>query len=157
VQRLKWFAYALEHGGNASLACRYFGIARTTYMRWAGRFDPRDPLSLEEESRRPLRMREPETPPHVVALIRDIRTKQPLLGKEKIAETLRREYGVDVSASTVGRTIARYGFFFAGTPSHERKRAASSHTAFDRAPSDPVREDLGGASAYPLLPDPLAS
>jgi transposase len=153
VQRLKWFAFALEHDGNASLACRHFGIARTTYVRWAERFDPRDPSSLEEESRRPLRMREPETPPHVVALIRDLRVKHVLMGKEEISETLEREYGVRVSASTVGRTIARHGFFFAATPAHERKRAASNIDI-----PLPSSEQPGGASSFPLLPtDPIAS
>ena len=152
VQRLKWFAFALEHGDNASLACRHFGIARTTYVRWAGRFDPRDPSSLEEESRRPRRMREPETPPHVVALIRDLRVKHVLMGKEDIAETLQREYGVRLSASTVGRVIARNGFFFAATPAHERKRAASN--------SDiplPSSEQADDASPFLLPPEPIAS
>lgn len=152
VQRLKWFAFALEHDNNASLACRHFGIARTTYVRWADRFDPRDPSSLEEASRRPLHMREPETPPHVVALIRDLRVRDPLMGKEDIAETLHREYGVRVSASTVGRTIARHGFFFADTPAHERKRAASN--------SDiplPSSEQAGDVSPFLLPTDPIAS
>lgn len=153
VQRLKWFLFALEHDDNASLACRHFGIARTTYVRWAERFDPRDPSSLEEESRRPIRMREPETPPHVVALIRDARVKHVLMGKEEIAEMLQREYGVRVSPSTVGRTIARHGFFFASTPAHERKRAAANVDI-----PLPSSEQPGGASAFPLLPtDPIAS
>lgn len=153
VLRLKWFAYALEHGNNASLACRHFGIARTTYVRWAERFDPRDPSSLEEVSRRPRTVRAPETAPHVVALIRDLRVKHPLIGKEEISEILSREYGVRLSASTVGRTIARNGFFFADTKAHERKRAA--------ADSDiplPSSETSGGASAFTLLPpEPIAS
>lgn len=153
VQRLKWFAFALEHDGNASLACRHFGIARTTYVRWASRFDPRDPSSLEEESRRPRRVREPETPPHVVALIRDQRVKTPLMGKEEIASLLQARYGVAVSASTVGRTIARHGFFFADTPAHERKRAAAEIDV-----PLPSSESAGDAASFPILPsDPIAS
>lgn len=156
VQRLRWFCYALEHDGNVSLACRHFGIARSTYLRWARRFDARDVTSLEEESRRPKHVRMPETPPHVVALIRDLRMKQPLLGKEAIAEVLTAQYGIRVSASTVGRTIARYGFFFASTPSHEQKRSAGSRA--DLPPSSDSLSEPGGDPSFLLLPpDPLAS
>ncbi len=157
VQRLKWFAFALEHDGNVSLACRHFGIARSTYLRWADRFDAHDSSSLEDESRRPLRVREPETAPHVVALIKQIRERSPLIGKDDIAAMLAREYGVKISSSTVGRTIARYGFFFASTPSHERKRASALERPM-YAPAHDASDTLGGASAFPLLPtEPIAS
>ena len=153
VQRLKWFAYALEHDCNVSLACRHFGIARSTFLRWAERFDASDIRTLEDESRRPKRVRAPETAPHIVAMIRDIRLKQPLLGKDAIAELLRSEYGIDVSASTVGRTIARHGFFFASTASHEQKRA----TAPER-PLPTVADDDAQSSLSPIFPsEPLAS
>ncbi len=149
VQRLRWFAFALEHGGNVSLTCRHFAIARTTYLRWAERFDAHDESSLEEESRRPRHVRAPETAPHVVALIRQIRESQPLLGKDAIATLLQRDYGVRVSPSTVGRTIARHGFFFASTPSHEQKRAA---TPTQHMLPSAATDDQGGASPFPLLP-----
>ncbi len=153
VQRLRWFSFALEHDDNVSLTCRHFGIARSTYLRWSSRFNAHDIASLEEESRRPKHVRAPETAPHVVALIRQIREKQPLLGKDVIAAILLREYGVKVSASTVGRTIARHGFFFASTASHEQKRAS--------APSSPLStgsSEDAGASEFPMLPtEPIAS
>lgn len=156
VQRLRWFSYALEHGGNVSLTCRHFGIARSTYLRWAERFDARDERSLEEESRRPRTVRAPETPPHVVALIRTIRQEQPLVGKEALSEMLLRDYGMRVSPSTVGRTIARHGFFFAPTKSHERKRTAAPPSDAVRLPSDPTGE-FGGDPAFSILPEPIAS
>lgn len=155
VQRLKWFAFALEHDSNVSLACRHFGIARSTFLRWADRFDARDIRTIEEESRRPHSVRAPEIAPHVVALIRQIRTQQPLLGKDAIAAMLSAQYGIAISASSVGRTIARHGFFFASTASHEQKRSAapdafSSHVT---PPGDDAREAL-----TPLFPtDPIAS
>jgi hypothetical protein len=69
---------------------------------------------------------------------------------------LLRDYGMRVSASTVGRTIARHGLFFADTKAHEQKRAAANVSAFNRVPSDPTGESAG-ASAFPILPDPIAS
>ena len=150
VQRLKWFAFAAEHGGNASLTCRHFGIARSTFLRWAERFDARDIRSLEEESRRPKRVRTPEIAPHVVALIRQFREAQPLLGKDAIAAQLKAQYGIAISASSVGRTIARHRFFFASTPAHEQKRAS--------APATPSFGASGDEPLPPLLPtEPIAS
>ena len=46
IQRLKWFMYALEHDGNVSLVSRHFGISRSTFLRWAERFDAADPRTL---------------------------------------------------------------------------------------------------------------
>lgn len=158
VQRLKWFSYALEHESNVSLTCRHFGIARSTFVRWAKRFDARDVTSLEEESRSPHTVREPEIAMHVVALIRDIRLQHPLLSKDAIAELLKRQYGVSISASSVGRTIARYGFFFAATKSHEQKRQSAPLRDHFGAPSASDLEVSGTAAFSPLHPiDPLAS
>lgn len=147
VQRLKWFSYALEHDGNVSLTCRHFGIARSTFLRWAERFNARDIRTVEEESRRPHTVRAPETAPHVVALIRQIRQEHPLMGKDAVAALLRSQYGIDVSASTVGRTIARHGLFFAGTKTHEQKRSAAPSPL----PSARV-DDAAGSSPFPMLP-----
>ncbi len=158
VQRLKWFSFALEHGDNVSLTCRHFGIARSTYLRWAERFDARDVRTIEEESRRPHHVRAPETAPHVVALIRQIRQEQPLLGKDAISELLQRQYGMQVSPSTVGRTIARHGFFFAHTPSHEQKRATAPHTDTLHAPTAPTGDAAGDSTFPPIFPiEPIAS
>ncbi len=52
-QRLEWLIYLSEHRHSISNACRHFGIARTTLHRWIDRFNPHDPLSLEERSHHP--------------------------------------------------------------------------------------------------------
>jgi transposase len=121
--RLSWFAYACAHAGNVSLTCRYFGISRSTFLRWAKRFDPRNPETLEENSRRPHRVRQSAVDPAVVALITQYRTTDPSMGKERIQQKLREEHGVTISTSTVGRVIARHKLFFGNKPSHTRKRA----------------------------------
>ncbi|MBI3331956.1 helix-turn-helix domain-containing protein [Candidatus Peregrinibacteria bacterium] len=120
--RLSWFAYALDHAGNISLTCKHFGISRSTYHRWAGRFDPENARSLEEQSKRPHRTRKEETPAFVIELIRFCRLEHPTMSKDAIARRLLEEHGLLFSASTVGRVIARHGFFFASTKSHRLKR-----------------------------------
>lgn len=121
-QRLQWFIFAATHEGNVSLACRHFGISRSTFLRWAERFDAAHPETLEEQSRRPHNVRASETTDHEIALIKQLRTESPLMSKEQIAEELMKAHGIALSASTVGRVIAREGFFFADTPAHRQKR-----------------------------------
>lgn len=135
VQRLKWFQYNLGHGGNVSLTCRHFGISRSTFLRWAQRFDASDIRTLEECSRRPHAVRLPQTDGHTVELIRQIRTEQPTLGKESITDLLRMEHGVTLSTSTVGRIIKRHNLFFAETASHQNKRTSmEDHTVRSVSP-----------------------
>jgi hypothetical protein len=122
-QRLHWFAYALAHEGNISLTCRYFGISRSTFLRWAKRFNSRDPQSLEEHSRRPHSFRKPETPQDVIALIRTYRETYPSMSKETIVLRLLEEHHITLSASSVGRVIRREKLFFGESTSHARKRA----------------------------------
>lgn len=107
-RRLRWMEYYLRHGRNARLTYRHFGISSATFYRWWRRYDPRRLESLEDAwgTRRPHRVREPETPPAVVAQIRALRERYPRWGKAKLAVLMRRE-GWTVSESTVGRTLAR--------------------------------------------------
>jgi len=104
-KRLRWFEYYRKRG-NACLPCRYFGISPQTFYRWKRRFDPHNLKSLEAKSSRPHQPRQPETPPEVVERIRQLREEYPRWGKDKLAVLLKRE-GINLSASTVGRTIKR--------------------------------------------------
>ncbi len=122
VQRLKWLLFALENNNNVSLTCRHFGIARTTFVRWAERFDARNPASLEEHSRCPHTVRTSELDPAIVALIRDLRMKHTEMGKVQIQKILQDHHGIALSSSTIGRTIARHNMFYGNSPSHLRKR-----------------------------------
>ena len=105
AKRLKWMDHYLRHG-NARLTCRYFGISPQTFYRWWNRFDPYDLRTLEDHSRRPCHVRQPQSEPGVVERIRELRERYPRWGKDKLAVLLRRE-GIEVSASTVGRVINR--------------------------------------------------
>lgn len=104
-KRLMWMDHFKKHG-NARLTCRYFGISPQTFYRWKNRFDPYDLRTLEEESRRPLRVRQPQTPVQVVERIQKLREQYPRWGKEKLAVLLRRE-GIEISGSSVGRVMRR--------------------------------------------------
>jgi len=127
-QKLRWFLFAAEHDGNASLTCRHFGIARTTYALWLRRFDPEDPRTLEEASRRPHRVRQPRTDARTVAMVADLRRQSPTMNKETISSILSGN-GIAASPSTVGRIISRHRLFFGERPSHEQKRMKAENNA----------------------------
>jgi len=105
--RLQWMDFYARHGRNARLVCRHFGISPDTFYRWRRRYNPRRLQSLEDDrTRRPQRVRQPETPLAVVERIRALRAEYPRWGKEKLAVLLRRE-GVRISPSTIGRILQR--------------------------------------------------
>lgn len=72
------------------------------------RYDPRRLQSLEDDlhTRRPRRVRQPQTDPALVIRIKVLRERYPRWGKAKLHALLQRE-GLHTSVSTVGRTLAR--------------------------------------------------
>lgn len=64
---------------NARLTCRPFGISSATFYRWWHRSDPRRLARLEDErrTRRPHRVRQPQTAPALVTRIRALREQYP--------------------------------------------------------------------------------
>src|SRR6266852_5747334 len=107
-RRLQWIDFYEHHERNARLTCRHFGISSATFYRWWYRYDPRRLASLEDDrrTRRPHRVRQPQTAPALVTRIRALREQYPRWGKLKLAVLLRQD-GWAVSASTVGRTLTR--------------------------------------------------
>lgn len=143
-QKLEWFLYALDHGNDLQQVSEHFGISLSTFRRWLKRFDPDNPKSLEEKSRRPHAVREPDTLPEVVALIRQYRLRYPTMGKERIQKALAKEHGITLSPSTIGRVIERERFFFANTLSHLHKRTPET-------PPEHTTPTSGGAVTGLLL------
>lgn len=107
-RRLRWMEYYVQHGRNASQTCRHFDIGRETFYRWWRRYDPRRPQTLEDDrrTRRPQRVRQPQTPPELETRIRRFREQYPRWGDRKLAVLLRGE-GRTVSHATIGRVLAR--------------------------------------------------
>jgi len=107
-RRLRWIEYHLAHGGNIAQTCRHFDISRPTFYRWWQRYDPRHLRNLEDDrrTRRPARVRQPQTPPALKSRIRALRETYPRWGDRKLAKLLEGE-GWTVSHATVGRALAR--------------------------------------------------
>jgi len=105
ARRLRWMDHYHRHR-NARLACRYFGISPQTFYRWKRGFNPYDLRTLEEESRRPLHVRQAETPEAVGERILELSKEYPHWGRDKLAVLLKRE-GMRISGSTVGREMGK--------------------------------------------------
>lgn len=110
--RLSWIDYYHAHGNNAALTCRHYGIARSCFHKWLKRFQRQGTSGLETVSTRPKRIRRSGVPLDVVDTVRKLRQGNPEYSKYKLAVILKRDYGYQLSASTIGRIITRYDLFF---------------------------------------------
>lgn len=52
-ERLQWLVYHCDHGCSVRETCQHFGLTLVTFYRLLQRFDPADPSTLEDRSRRP--------------------------------------------------------------------------------------------------------
>lgn len=135
-QRLKWIDHYHQHGSNARLTCRHFGIAHRTFYRYYNRFKQQGMSGLEARSERPKYVRQPTTPRPVVDLVRSLRKANPEYSKYKLAVILKRDYGYSLSASTVGRIISRHNLFFAPPVKPKGHPHRRVHLLRERKPKD---------------------
>jgi len=105
-QRLKMLHWYEDHGRNARLTCRHFGVSPDTFYRWRRRYQRAGPRALEDRSHRPRRVRQPTWSPALARSVLRLREEHPRWGKDKLAVLLR-EQGVAVSTSMVGRILRR--------------------------------------------------
>lgn len=108
-RRLKWFDYYASHGRNAQLTCRHFGISPDTFYRWKKRFKPGLLVTLESMSTRPKTFRESKIPYETVQKVVNIRRMDMAFSKYKIKSILKRDFGISLSASTIGRILKQKG------------------------------------------------
>ncbi len=100
---IQWYE---EHGRRVRLTARHFGYSPDTISRWARAYEARGMVGLEPRSRRPKRVRQPQTPLAVVKRVQELREEYPRWGREKLKVLLVRE-GVILSAKSIDRIIGR--------------------------------------------------
>lgn len=138
-RRLAWMDW-YQRTRNARLTCRHFGIAPSLFHKWRARFVALGVRGLKDRSTRPKRTRQPTTPLTTTDLVRRLRTNNPEFSKYKLHTILKRDHGVVVSASTVGRIFGRYDLFFP-TPvkpkGHPHRRAHTQRLPREMVVSQP--------------------
>lgn len=91
---------------NVCRTCRHFGISRTIFYRWLHRYREAGLEGLQDGPRGP-RHHPFTTPPHVVALILQVRRERQY-GALRLSLFLQRYHNVYVSAPTIHRILKRH-------------------------------------------------
>ena len=134
-KKLHLFSKLRAEGCSEKIALEAIEISRATYYRWRKSYKKHGLSGLENKSRRPNNIRKPLWDKNLEIYVRKIRKQFPLWGKYKIEVLLEREYGLRVSASTVGRILSelfrkgiiKKSYFFYGRVKEKRRRIFSGH------------------------------
>ncbi|MDI6915981.1 MAG: integrase core domain-containing protein [Desulfitobacteriaceae bacterium] len=129
--KIKILDWHRAHGNNNSLTARHFGLGRMTLYRWIRRFKQYGIIGLNEESRKPKRLRQPTTSWDTVIRIVQLRKQYPAWSKYKLRALLVRE-GILVSVSTVGRVLKRRGLIDKKVSKKRRRAALRPKARFPR-------------------------
>lgn len=121
-QKLKVIDWLRAHNGNVSLTARHFGLTRKTVKRWRNNFNKFGMQGLNDKSHRPKKLRTMITGWEIINGIVKLRKKYPAWSKYKISIILKRDNGIVVSASTVGRVLKKKGLI-------DKKKSKKRHRA----------------------------
>jgi len=105
-RRHKVILWYEEHGKKVRLTARHFGFSPDTVSRWVRAYVEAGVAGLEPRSRRPRRVRQPQTPVIVVQRVQALREQYPRWGREKLRVLLARG-GIVLSAKSIDRVIHR--------------------------------------------------
>ena len=137
---IKWYE---EHDRKVRLTARHFGFSPDTISRWVRAYGCYGPSGLENGSRRPQRVRQPETPPGVVQRVFALREEHPSWGREKLRVLLLEE-GIGISAKSIDRVIWRLKARGVLREPARQRKAARPHLKRLRRPHD-LRVERPGA------------
>ena len=128
--RLGWFMEA-ERLGSVAKACRMYGIPRSTYYFWYGRWiKGRKTLkSLMDEPKTP-KFHKNDPDEEKVSLVIQLRLGL-MYGEEKLAFILRRDYNINISPHGVHNILSRAGLL------EKRKKKARRQYRLNNYPYKP--------------------
>jgi len=111
-EKLEWIIfYHTMADKKVKATAGYFGITRKTLHKWLSRFDERNLLSLEEESRRPDKTREWEVTLEEEEHIKTLRKKNMELGKAKLKRLYKTEYHEEISTWKIERVVRKWNLY----------------------------------------------
>ncbi len=106
-EKLDKIKLLLAEGCSEEVAFQALDVPRSTYYRWKRSYENGGLAGLECASKRPNKTRKSTWTHETEQRVYHLRKKFPLWGKSKIAVMYQREYGIAISASTVGRIIKK--------------------------------------------------
>jgi len=108
-QRSKWIDWYFAHGLNKRLTARHFGLSPNTIYKWLRRGQGKTLKSYESYSTKPKRFRQSNLPTSTIKLIHQLRQEDMGLSKYKLNIILKRDYDINLSASSIGRILTKSG------------------------------------------------
>lgn len=96
-----------KHNVPESDIARITGISRSTFYRWKQGIETYGIKGFQIKSRKPKTLRTSKIPQTTINQILSIRQENPTYGKAKIAVILRRDFGIILSESSVGRILKK--------------------------------------------------
>ena len=106
-EKLDKMALLLSEGTEESIALEALSLKRSTYYRWKKNYTVLGLSGLEDESRRPHKLRKESWDRKTELNVYHLRMKYPLWGKQKITVMYKRKYGGNTSESTIGRILTK--------------------------------------------------
>ena len=133
--RLNLYQQLRTEGCSEATALQAIGWSRSSCYRWRRRLQQQGPRGLEARSRRPRRVRRRQWNSQHFERVREIRLAHPLWGRAKIRTILAREYGIELSESTVGRMLSEWirrrqvlpAAFYQGRTGNRKPRIFNRH------------------------------
>lgn len=111
-EKLEWIIfYNSIAGRNILVTASYFGISPKTLYKWLKRFDEKNLCTLEEQSRKPLKVRGWMVTREEESNIVNLRKDNLELGKKKLQVIYKREYGKYISTWKIERVVRRHNLF----------------------------------------------
>lgn len=132
--RLKWIDYYRHKSNSVALTCRHFGISRSLFYKWYGRWQRLGLKGLEIRSTKPHAFRRREIAWDVQRKIIEIRKDNPAWGKTKVSVILKRDEGILISPSSVNRIFHDHKLFWQTPGSIKRSARKVWQIRRERAP-----------------------
>lgn len=164
-KKLQIFWSLKEEGCSDKIIFLTIGISRATLYRWQSAYKEKGLVGLEPKSSAPKQVRKSQWSKHVQQQVQHLRMRYPLWGKKTLATLLKRERGIIVSESTVGRilkkliTLGRIKpvCFYYGRLKPKKRRVFNTHakrwvkTLKAKGPGELVQIDHMSVKAGPSL------
>lgn len=106
-EKLDKMALLLNEGVQEDVALEALSLKRSTYYRWKRNYSIFELSGLENTSKRPHKLRKESWDRRTELNVYHLRKKYPLWGKQKITVMYKREYGGNISESTIGRILSK--------------------------------------------------
>lgn len=107
LNKLELYQKLKQEGCSEPLRLQSIGCSRATYYRWLKRYQQQGLQGLEPTSSQPRRVRTPQWTKQQEQSVLHLRKRYPLWGKRKCWAVLKRDQGLTLSVSTVGRILAK--------------------------------------------------